>query len=195
MNLAVLVSGSGTLLEAMIEHALPISLVVADRECRGLTIAEDHGIANTLLHRPDFGPAFDRDGYAERMVALLRRHHIDLVAMAGFGTIMGKPVFDAMPSRVINTHPSLLPSFPGWHAVRDALDFGVRVTGCTIHLATPEVDQGPILAQVAVDILEDDNESTLHERIKVVERKLYVDTLQAIQRTGLAPYRSIEEIS
>ena len=104
--------------------------------------------------------------------------------MAGFGTILGAPVFDAYPNRIINTHPALLPSFPGWHAVRSAMDFGVKVTGCTIHVATPVVDDGPILAQEAVPILDDDDEASLHERIKTVERRLYVETLQRIVRTG-----------
>jgi len=88
-----------------------------------------------------------------------------------------------------------LPSFPGWHAVRDALDFGVKVTGCTIHVATPEVDHGPILAQEAVPILDDDDESTLHERIKTVERRLYVDTLRTIQQRGRVLGALLEETS
>jgi len=104
--------------------------------------------------------------------------------MAGFGTILGKPIFDFMPGRILNTHPALLPSFPGWHAVRAAMDFGVKVTGCTIHVATPEVDQGPILAQEAVAVLEDDDEASLHGRIKAVERRLYVETLSKIAVSG-----------
>ena len=93
--------------------------------------------------------------------------------MAGFMTILGRAAFAAFPERILNTHPSLLPAFPGAHAVRDALAFGVKVTGCTVHLATETVDHGPILAQEAVPVLPGDDEATLHERIKAVERRLY----------------------
>jgi phosphoribosylglycinamide formyltransferase-1 len=87
-------------------------------------------------------------------------------------------LFDAFPGRVLNTHPALLPSFKGWHAVRDALAFGVKVTGCTVHIATEAVDDGPILAQQAVTVEPDDSEASLHERIKAVERTLYPDTIR-----------------
>jgi phosphoribosylglycinamide formyltransferase-1 len=184
MRLAVLVSGSGTLLEAMTQANLPIALVVADRPCRGLELVDPSDAPSILLERTDFGPLFDRDAYSVELAGLLANHAIDLVAMAGFGTILGEAMFDAMPGRIINTHPALLPSFPGWHGVRDALDYGVKVTGCTIHVATPVVDDGPILAQEAVTVLKDDTESTLHERIKVVERRLYIDTLSAIAAAG-----------
>lgn len=184
MNIAVLVSGSGTLLEAMLDADLPVSLVVADRSCRGLRVAEDAGVPNHLLQRSDFGDSFDRDAYAVELASVLVENEIDVVAMAGFGTILGGPIFEAMPGRILNTHPALLPAFPGWHAVSDALAFGVKVTGCTIHLATPEVDHGPILAQEAVAVFEDDDENSLHERIKTVERRLYVDALQTIQSRG-----------
>ena len=180
MNIAVLVSGSGTLLEAMIDAELPIRLVVADRPCRGLEVAANASIEGLLLERSEWGSDFDRDAYSELLETELARRRVDLVAMAGFGTILGESVFESLNGRIINTHPALLPSFPGWHAVRDAIDFGVKVTGCTIHIATPVVDAGPILAQAAVDILPDDDEASLHERIKEVERRLYVDTLRSI---------------
>ena len=98
---------------------------------------------------------------------------VDTVAMAGFMTILGPAAFGTFPDRILNTHPSLLPAFPGAHAVRDALAYGVKVTGCTVHLATEQVDHGPILAQEAVPVLPDDDEAALHERIKAVERRLY----------------------
>jgi phosphoribosylglycinamide formyltransferase-1 len=100
--------------------------------------------------------------------------------MAGFGTILGRSVHDAYPGAVVNTHPSLLPAFKGWHAVDDALARGVKVTGCTVHLATLEVDEGPILAQEAVPVLADDTVATLHERIKDVERRLYPRVLREL---------------
>ena len=104
--------------------------------------------------------------------------------MAGFGTVHGAHAFDAFPGRILNTHPALLPAFKGWHAVRDALEHGVKVTGCTVHVATLEVDHGPILAQEAVNVLPDDTEATLHERIKQVERRLYVQTIIDILERG-----------
>ena len=102
---------------------------------------------------------------------------IDLVAMAGFGTVVDQPLHDAFAGRVLNTHPALLPAFPGWHAVEAALEAGVKVTGCTVHLATLEMDAGPILAQEAVPVAGDDTVATLHERIKRVERRLYPATV------------------
>jgi phosphoribosylglycinamide formyltransferase-1 len=98
--------------------------------------------------------------------------------MAGFGTILAAPLLEEFPGRVLNTHPALLPSFKGWHAVRDALSYGVKVTGCTVHIATEAVDDGPILAQRAVPVEPGDTEASLHERIKAVERTLYPDTIR-----------------
>ncbi len=100
--------------------------------------------------------------------------------MAGFMTILEKPIFDAFPNRVVNTHPSLLPAFRGAHAVPDALAFGAKVTGCTVHIATLEVDTGPILAQEAVPVLPADDADALHERIKQVERRLYPEVLATL---------------
>jgi phosphoribosylglycinamide formyltransferase-1 len=108
----------------------------------------------------------------------LRKYDVDLVAVAGFGTVIPKAATD-LPDRILNTHPSLLPAFKGWHAVRDALAFGVKVTGCTVHIVTEEMDAGPILAQEAVRVEPDDTEDTLHERIKLVERVLYPATVKA----------------
>ena len=185
VRMAALVSGSGTLLEAMIAARLPIELVACDRNCRGLDIGTQAGIKSVLVERTEWDETFDRDQYSARLVELLTEHSIDLVAMAGFGTVLGPNAFEAMPGRIINTHPALLPSFPGWHGVRDALEFGVKVTGCTIHVATAEVDHGPILAQEAVPVHDDDDEAALHERIKVVERRLYIDTLRSIVDSGV----------
>ncbi len=123
--------------------------------------------------RSTFGAGFDRVAYTEELVRVLVECNIDVVAMAGFMTVLSAPMFEVYEGRVLNTHPSLLPAFPGAHAVRDALAFGVKVTGCTVHIATVRMDDGPILAQEAVPVLTDDTEATLHERIKAVERSLY----------------------
>jgi phosphoribosylglycinamide formyltransferase-1 len=180
VRLAVLVSGSGTILQAMFEAGLPVTTVLSDRPCPGLVLAEQHGAAAELVDRTTyggFGPAFDRPGFTATVAATLVAHQVDLVAMAGFGTVMTEDVHRAFPGRILNTHPSLLPDFPGWHGVRDALAAGVAETGCTVHLATVELDAGPILAQEVVPVLPGDTEASLHERIKVVERSLYPATV------------------
>ena len=164
----------------MFEAGLPVTTVLADRPCPALALAEEFGAAPELVDRNafgGFGPEFDREGFTTTVTATLVAHQVDLVAMAGFGTIMTQAVHAAFPNRILNTHPALLPSFPGWHGVRDALAAGVRETGCTVHLATLEMDAGPILAQEVVPVLTGDSEKTLHERIKVVERTLYPATV------------------
>ncbi len=176
----MLASGSGTILQALVEADLPIAVVIVDRPCAAVERAERAGIPAEIVERIDFGPDFDRLAYTHRVVDALERHRVDVVAMAGFGTILEKPVHDAFPGRIVNTHPALLPAFKGWHAVDDALAAGVKVTGCTVHLATLEVDDGPILAQEAVPVLDDDTAETLHERIKEVERRLYPRVLREL---------------
>jgi len=164
----------------MFEAGLPVCVVLSDRPCVALTLAEEHGVAAELVDRSAFGgygPEFDRDGFTATLAAALVAHQVDLVAMAGFGTVLGEAVHRAFPDRILNTHPALLPAFPGWHGVRDALAARVPETGCTVHLATLEMDAGPILAQEVVPVLPADTEETLHERIKVVERAMYPATV------------------
>ncbi|MDP6285703.1 MAG: phosphoribosylglycinamide formyltransferase [Acidimicrobiales bacterium] len=180
MRLAVLVSGTGSILEAISHSGIEISLVVADRECEAIQRALDRGLNVELIERSDFGEKFDRVSYTNQLVRKLEVAEIELIAMAGFGTILEKPIYDAYAGKVLNTHPSLLPAFPGWNAVEEAIIAGVEETGCTIHQATLEVDSGPILAQETVPILEGDNTASLHERIKIVERKLYVSVIKRI---------------
>jgi phosphoribosylglycinamide formyltransferase-1 len=176
-RIAVLASGGGTNLEAMLEAELPVVLVLADRACGALGVATAAGIDAELVERTDFSRAFDRVAYTHDVVDVLRAHDIDLIAMAGFGTILEKPVHDAFPDRIVNTHPALLPAFKGWHAVEEALAAGVKVTGVTVHLARLEVDDGPILAQEPIRVLPGDTVESLHERIKGTERVLYPTVL------------------
>jgi formyltetrahydrofolate-dependent phosphoribosylglycinamide formyltransferase len=176
----VLASGSGTILAAMLERRLPVVVVIADRPCGALDIARDAGVEAVLVERRDFGADFDRVAYTHDVVDALQAHDVELVAIAGFGTILSKPFVDAYGGRAVNTHPALLPAFKGWHAVRDALEAGVKVTGTTVHLVTEEVDAGPILAQESVPVLDDDTEATLHERIKEVERRLYPEVIERL---------------
>lgn len=179
-GIAVLASGSGTILEAMLEAALPVAVVIVDRPCRAIEVAEAAGIPAVLVQRESFGAGFDRLAYTHAMLDALAPYEVTLVAMAGFGTVLEKPLFDAYEGRVLNTHPALLPAFPGWHAVQDALAGGVKVTGCTVHVATVDVDAGPILAQEAVPVLAGDTVASLHERIKDVERRLYPATIREL---------------
>jgi phosphoribosylglycinamide formyltransferase-1 len=184
MRVAVLASGSGTILDAALEAGVPVEVVVVDRPCGATDVAERHGVTCELVERTSFGAAFDRDAYTEQVIKVLRAHDVELVVMAGFGTILGPRVFDDYAGRVLNTHPALLPAFKGWQAVDAALAAGVKVTGCTVHVATAEVDDGPILAQQAVPVEPGDTVESLHERIKVVERRLYVDTIRSILQRG-----------
>ena len=178
MGVAVLVSGSGTILEAILEQHIPVDVVIADRACRALEVADDAGVPSVLVERTDFSTSFDRDAYSDQVVEVIRKYDVDLVAIAGFGTVIPKAATD-LPARIVNTHPSLLPAFKGWHAVRAALAYGVKVTGCTVHVVTEEMDEGPILAQEPVRVLDGDTEETLHERIKQVERVLFPATIEA----------------
>ena len=173
MRIGVLASGGGSNLEAILAAGLPVAVVVVDRPCRATELASDADVPSELVEWSG-----DRLEFTHRVVDALERHGAELVAMAGFMRILEKPIFDAFPGRVLNTHPALLPSFRGAHAVEDALEAGVKVTGCTIHVAVPEVDAGPILAQEAVPVLDDDTADTLRERIKAVEHRLYPDTIK-----------------
>jgi phosphoribosylglycinamide formyltransferase-1 len=179
-----LASGTGTIFEAILDEGIPVAVVVVDRPCRATEIADAHGVPSVLIERKSFGKDFDRLAYTNEVIDVLEAHDVDLVVMAGFGTIFEKSMFDAFEGRILNTHPALLPAFPGWHAVRDTLAAGVKVTGITVHVATLEVDAGPILAQEAVRVEPGDTEETLHERIKTVERKLFPATIKRILETG-----------
>ncbi len=178
----MLASGTGSILQAILDASLPVVVVVADRPCAALDIARDAGIEAVLVDRADhggFGPSFDRTAFTAALTGALVDRGIDVVVMAGFGTVLDAPVHGAFPGRILNTHPALLPAFPGWHAVEEALAAGVAETGTTVHVATLEMDAGPILAQQAVPVLPGDTVDALHERIKRVERVLYPATIRA----------------
>lgn len=178
MRIGVLASGSGTILEAILAEALPVVVVVVDRPCGAVDIATSYHVPSELVARGSFGADFDRVAYTEQVVDVLHEHDVDLVVMAGFMTVLEKPIFDAFAGRILNTHPALLPAFRGAHAVEEALAAGVKLTGTTVHIATIDVDAGPILAQEAVPVLSDDTVDALHERIKAVERRLYPQTIR-----------------
>lgn len=183
MRLVVMVSGSGTNLQAVIDelHRGPgpveIAAVGADKQCEGLQRARAAGI-ETFVVAPGQYP--DRERWNRALEDAIAGHHPDRVVLAGFMRIVDARVVARFAGRIVNTHPSLLPAFPGAHAVRDALESGVRVTGATVHEVVADVDAGPILAQVAVPVESGDTEETLHERIKAAERQLLTDTLAAL---------------
>jgi phosphoribosylglycinamide formyltransferase-1 len=186
-GIVVLVSGSGTNLQALIAAAadpaygVRILAVGADRDgIAGLERAAAAGLP-TFVCRPAEHP--DRIAWDTALAADIGAHRPDLVVTAGFMRLLGPAVLGR--HTVLNTHPALLPAFPGTHAVRDALAYGVKVTGCTVHVVDAGVDTGPLLAQPAVEIAESDTEDTLHERIKIVERALLVDVVGRAAREGI----------
>jgi len=172
--LVVLISGRGSNLRALVEAGLPVSAVVSSRaDAAGLDFARSKGIATAVVE-PKGGA---REAFEAALVTQIERHKPRLVALAGFMHVLTSGFVEHYAQRMLNIHPSLLPAFPGLEAWRQALEYGVKVTGCTVHFATPEVDAGPILAQEAVAVLPDDTVETLHERIKAVERRLLVDVV------------------
>lgn len=183
MRIVALVSGSGTtlqtVLEAVADGRIPAQVVAvgADKPCQGLERAQRAG-AQIFAVEPSAYP--DRHAWNRGLQAAVAEHQPDLVLLAGFMRILDAEFVAAFAPDLINTHPALLPSFPGAHGVRDALAHGVKITGATVHRVVPEVDAGEILAQVAVPVLDDDDESSLHERIKVAERELYVATVSEL---------------
>ncbi|MGO9910991.1 MAG: phosphoribosylglycinamide formyltransferase [Acidimicrobiales bacterium] len=173
LGLAVLASGTGSILQALVDDGLPITVVLVDRPCGAETVAETARIPVVRVIRSSYGQDFDRDAYTAQVVSALEDYDVVLLAMAGYGTVLGKSIHDAFAGRIVNTHPALLPAFKGWHAVEAALAAGATETGCTVHLATLEVDDGPIIAQEAVPVLPGDTPESLHERIKQAERRIY----------------------
>ncbi|MDV6013031.1 phosphoribosylglycinamide formyltransferase [Haloechinothrix sp. LS1_15] len=180
-RLVVLASGSGTLLQALLEAAqqpgYPAEIVAvgADRDGIGaLQRAADAGVPRFVVRLGDYDDRTAWDGALTESVAA---YEPDYVVSAGFLKILGPEFLARFPNRVLNTHPALLPAFPGMHAVADALAAGVKVTGSTVHFADAGVDTGPIIAQRAVGVDPDDDEETLHERIKTVERELLVEVV------------------
>ena len=186
-RLVVLASGTGSLLQSLLDAAVgdyPARVVAVgvDRSCPAEQIAAAAGIPS---YRVAVGDYPDRPAWDDAVADATGRHAPDLIVSAGFMKILG-PVFLArFPGRVVNTHPALLPAFPGAHAVPEALAYGVKVTGCTVHLVDAGVDTGPILAQRAVEVLDGDDEESLHERIKVVERRLLVEVLAVLATRGV----------
>jgi len=187
-RLVVLASGTGSLLQALLEAAVgdyPARVVAVgvDRDCRAAEIAAAAGVPVfdvRLRAHPD------RAAWDGALAAAAADYAPDLVVSAGFMKILGPDFLSRFPGRIINTHPALLPAFPGAHAVPDALAYGATVTGTTVHVVDDGVDTGPILAQCAVPVFDGDDVDALHERIKTEERRLLVDVLAAVVTRGVS---------
>lgn len=187
-RLVVLVSGSGTNLQALLDAALdpdyPAEVVAVGADSAGIAAldrAASAGLPSFVVAPADHA---DRDAWNAALADAVVAHRPDWVVCAGFMRILGSPFLDRFPQRIVNTHPALLPSFPGAHAVRETLAYGVKVSGCTVHLVDAGVDTGPVLAQGVVPVEPDDDEASLHDRIKRVERSLLVGTVAALAVRG-----------
>ncbi|OQZ95521.1 phosphoribosylglycinamide formyltransferase [Mycolicibacter algericus DSM 45454] len=186
-RMVVLASGTGSLLESLLAAAVgdyPARVVAVgtDRDCRAVEVARSAGLPVFTVRMADHP---DRAAWDLALAEATEAHAPDLVVSAGFMKILGSHFLTRFLGRTVNTHPALLPAFPGAHAVPDALAYGVKVTGCTVHLVDAGTDTGPVLAQEPVAVLDGDDEDTLHERIKTVERKLLVDVLAALATGGV----------
>jgi phosphoribosylglycinamide formyltransferase-1 len=184
VDLAVLISGRGSNLGAILgavrekRLAARIRVVVSNRAgAAGLEIARAAGVPTALLPHAGFP---DRTSYDAALVDLLRSHGVDSIALAGFDRLVTGVLLDAFKGRVLNVHPALLPAFPGLHAQRQALDYGARLTGVTVHFVDEQMDHGPIVAQAAVPVLDDDTEESLAARILAEEHRLYPVALQKL---------------
>ena len=187
-RLVVLASGAGTNLQALLDacadpaYGAQVVAVGTDRHgAAALDRAARHGVATFVLRVRDCP---DRAAWDDSLTATCAAYTPDLIVLAGFMKLVGKTFLDRFGGRCVNTHPALLPSFPGMHGVRDALDHGVKVSGCTVFVVDEGVDAGPIVGQACVRVLDGDDEATLHERIKVAERELLVETVGKMVREG-----------
>jgi phosphoribosylglycinamide formyltransferase-1 len=183
----VLASGTGSLLRSLLDATggdFPAGIVAVgvDRDCPAVEIATAASVPTFTVRLRDYP---DRDAWDAAITKATASYEPDLIVSAGFMKILGAQFLSRFMGRILNTHPALLPAFPGAHAVPEALAYGVKVTGCSVHLVDAGTDTGPILAQEVVPVLDDDDEATLHERIKVVERRLLVDVLEALATRGV----------
>jgi phosphoribosylglycinamide formyltransferase-1 len=185
VNVGVLVSGSGTNLQAILDAervgelgSAKVVLVLSNvAGVRALERAKAAGVATEVLAHKGFA---SRQAFDEALIGKLREHEVELVALAGFMRLLTPAFLGAFPGRVMNIHPALLPAFPGIHSQKQALDYGARVTGCTVHFVDEGTDTGPIIAQAAVPVLDGDDEATLGARILVEEHRLYPAAIRAV---------------
>jgi phosphoribosylglycinamide formyltransferase-1 len=189
LQLGVLISGRGSNLQAIIDASeggkLPAKVAVVisnDPSAGGLARAKKHNIPAIVIEPKNFK---DKNTYELEIVKELKKHNVELVCLAGYLRIVGQVLLEHFPLKIINIHPSLLPSFPGLHAQRQALDHGVTVTGCTVHFVDEGCDTGPIIVQSAVPVKENDTEATLSERILQQEHHIYPLAIEFIAKGKL----------
>jgi phosphoribosylglycinamide formyltransferase-1 len=183
-RIGILISGRGSNLQAIIDAIADgrlraeIAIVIANiADAPGLERAASKGLATRVMSHRQHG---SREAYDRALAEVLFEHRVDLVCLAGFMRLLGPAFVDAFPNRILNIHPSLLPSFPGLDAQRQALEHGVKVTGVTVHLVNAHLDAGPIIMQRAVPVLDDDTAATLAERILAEEHRLYPEAIQVV---------------
>jgi len=184
----VLISGRGSNLQALIEAiaegrlVAKIAVVISNRpDAAGLERARAAGIETLVVNHREFPT---RDAFDRALAAELLARHVSLVCLAGFMRLVGAPLLDAFPNAILNVHPSLLPSFPGVDAQRQALEHGVKITGATVHLVTPELDAGPIVLQAAVPVRDDDTAETLAARVLIEEHRIYPEAVRIMLEGG-----------
>jgi phosphoribosylglycinamide formyltransferase-1 len=185
LKVGVLISGSGTNLQAILDAAAAgdlggarVVVVVSNRaDAFGLERARAAGVPAVVVDHTAYA---GREPFEDAVLEVLRRHEVDLVALAGFMRLLTPHFLRQYPDRVVNIHPALLPSFPGTHAQQQAFDYGVRITGCTVHFVDEGTDSGPVIAQAAVPVLPDDTEETLAARILVEEHRIYPHVLRLL---------------
>lgn len=183
-RLAILISGRGSNLQSIVDAvgssqlSAEIAVVISSRrDAAGLMRAKEAGIEAMWVNPRDYA---DRDAYDRALVNILRDREVGLVCLAGFMRLVGDPLLRAFPNRILNIHPSLLPAFPGLEAQRQALEHGVRITGATVHIVNSELDNGPIVLQASVPVLDDDTVETLSARILVEEHRIYPEAIRLI---------------
>jgi phosphoribosylglycinamide formyltransferase-1 len=185
-SIVVMASGAGTLFKALLETSVGssiIALVTDQPQCAAVVIAESHGIPAVGVPMSDFE---SRQGWGAALRLSVQEFEPDYIVTAGFMRIFDADFVDAFPNRIINSHPSLLPSFPGAHAVRDALSAGATLSGTTVHIVDRGVDTGPILAQASLPVPAGISEEELHEKIKVIERELLPATVSRVLEGGFS---------
>jgi len=186
-RLAILLSGRGSNFEAIADNAANgslgagIAVAISNRpEARGLEAARERGIQAVALA----SRGMDREAYDRALMEELRKHDVDLICLAGYMRMLSAGFVRQFPNRILNIHPSLLPAFPGLDAQRQALDYGVRISGCTVHFVDEYLDAGPVILQAAVPVLDDDSVESLSARILVEEHRIYSEGIRLVLRGG-----------
>lgn len=207
VNIGVLVSGSGSNLQAIVDNAedglldADIKVIISNNpDAYALERAKKHNIPAVVIEHSDFE---DREDFDRKMIEVLRSYSVELVVMAGFMRVLSPMFLKAFPMKIMNIHPAILPSFPGLHGQRKAFEYGVKFSGCTVHFADEGVDTGPIIIQAIVPVYDDDTEETLSERILKEEHRIYSQAIQLYaegklevvdRKVRIKDYRQIEEI-